>query len=678
MGDPQRPVASSSVPRDDRHDLTQEIRNPEEAARWIGDMYQLWAEDRRQYEPEWYLNLAFYIGQQYAIWDRGLQSIREPAAPSWKVRYVANRIMPLIRLLMGKINRGTHIGQAVPIQQTETAFSDARMAERVLRALHDSLCLTDVYHEFFLWLFCTGTAFFKVYWDPTIGQVVNLPDGTSMPIGEVAVDVLGPFDLLVPTDIKAPLGRLPFRWMQIASYDIEVVRTTYPETARGLVPDDKSEESTYFERVKSLMTPLTGSYGRQQPKKGSQVQLLEMNEDPELLSEEDRQVFPNGRVTVMALQKRVILSQHVNPYISPYPSGSKNRLVMCRDDVMPGRFWGMSRISQLAPIQTNHNRGRSQIIEARDLATKPKILLEKNHGIAKITNMPGEILERNQGTAEPKFMNPPVGSDFLWRDILENKDEFNEIGQVSPASRGMAEQANLSGIALDMLQEADNTPLGPLATNVAQCFSRAQTLIYATAHQFYDEARTLSYVGEDEQDDVFVYTRDKHPTALRMQVSAQEVFPETKASRRVKAKEAIELQILQPGKDRAQLLRYLDFGDVQSALDNSDRNRQRANWENRQMLSGIPAVVETFDDHEIHLYQHNALRLSPEWLRMPPEIKAIINQHADQHLALMSQAVMAVAQMGGSPDPMNPGGEPDASGIPNPGQPPKGQAPEGA
>jgi len=663
------PVPAGMAPR---HESTMEVEDPVAMGAFVSQLHDEWAGWRREYEPEWYLNLAFYIGQQYAIWDKGLQQIREMPGPSYRARFVANRIMPTIRTLMGKINRGPQVGRAVPIQTTETAFSDARMAERVLRALHESLSLTEIRYEARLWLLCTGSAFRTVEWDPTIGPQVMLPDGSAMPIGEVAVNCLSPWEVLVPPDIKTPLGPRPFRWMQVSAHDVEVVRATYPDTLGSIEPDAESPESAYLDRVRALMTPLTGDAGRQTRKKGSSVLLVQLNEDPEILAPADRERFPNGRRIVMAYQRRVIGAMDENPYQSPYPTGTRNRLVMDRDDVMPGRFWGMSRISQLAPIQTNYNRGRSQIIEARDLCTKPKINVEKNHQIPKITNQPGEILERRIGSSPPTYMAPPQMSDFLVKDILDSKEEFQEISQIAEVSRGQSPQANTSGIAIDMLQEADNTPLGPLATNLAAGESRLQTLIYKTCQQFYDEQRTLSYVGENQEEDVFTFHADKSPTSLRIRVTPAEIFPESSAARRVKIQEAVGMGVLDPLKDRAAILRGLEFGDVDSALDNADLDRQRAQWENRQMTeSGVLPQVETFDDHEIHVYYHNRLMKSPEWLKLPPEIKQLFIEHTNAHLAMMAQAVSAVASVGGA-GPEAPGDASAPPGAPSPGSPPKG------
>jgi len=642
---------SPSLPADDRHDFTQELKNPKEVGQFVTNLHDEWAEARMQYEPEWYLNLAYYIGQQWAVWDRASRSVIEPKAPSYRVRFTANRILPTHRTLMGKLNRGAHIGQAVPIQQTETAFSDARIAERVLRALHESLGITEVNFEFYCWLLTTGTAFFKVGWDPTVGQPIYLPDGTMVRAGEACVDALGPFDLLFPPDIKAPLNK-PFRFMHCAVFDVETLRATYPETARGLAPDDHDSSNPFLERVKALVTPIapdtSGGSGRE---KGSGVYVAELWEDPELLNPKDAEMFPNGRVSVVALQKKIVLSQHENPYESPFPTGSKNPIAMCRDDVMPGRFYGMSRVSQLAPVQHNYNRGRSQMIEARNLCTQPKINVEKGHGIAKITNEPGQILERNRGVAPPAYMAPPAMSEYMVRDVLDTLSEFQELSQIAEVSRGQSPAANTSGIAIDMLQEADNTPLGPLATNIASAMSRSQTMLYKRVQQFYDEERVMSYVGENNEDDVFVFLADRNPTALRIQVTPESVFPESQAAKRLKTEKAVEMGVLVPGKDRVTILREMRFGSVDTVFENADLDRQKANRENRGMLEGVPAKVETFHDHEIHIYQHDRLRKSPEWDRLAPEVQAMVSAHVEEHLAFLATVVQANAQMGASPMP---------------------------
>lgn len=664
----RRAASDGGDPQDeDRSTFTREIGNELEAVGHVTRCHDAWQKIRYPYEVSWYLDVAYYLGLQWHSWSEVDRSLRESRAPSYRVRLVLNFILPMIRTLMGKLLRGMPDTTVFPIQENDTAFADARIASRMLKAQWKNLNLEESYAEWVMWAAITGSSFMKVGFDPSIGQKVQLPDGSEMAQGEIFCDALSPYAVLVPGDIQN-LWK-PTRLMETKLIDIEVLRASYPDI-HGLQPDATMlKENFYEQRMASLVSPIAQNFSPGQGQAHNAVYVCELWEDPEVLSPKDRAQYPNGRVIVSTYNSKKLLSIHENPYITFTPHASKIPYVMLKDDRIPGRFWGGSRIDQLIPVQKSYNKGRSQMVEARNLTCAPKINVEAGHGIARFTNEPGQVWERTRGTMPPTFMTPPQISQYTVQDIEETKADFDQISQVSKATRGELPSANISGVGINLLQEADNGPIAPFAKNIASSASLVFTKVLERGHQFYDEPRTLAYVGTENQTDVVTWHSDEHPTPLRAEVPVTSVLPEGRAARMARVQETLKMGVLDPVQHREKLLRMLEMGSVDEVWDEADADRQMQMREIRDMMQGKSVPVNPWDGNATHLAQINRLRKSPEWNSLDPQVQQLINQHADAHvdaeLKAMSNVTSLPNRMAGAP-PGTPTGAPPPGSAPPP------------
>jgi len=64
--------------------------------------YQRWREDRRPYEAAWFVNAAFYRGQQYVEYNANLARLTVPKAPPHRVRLKINKLQAKIRARISK------------------------------------------------------------------------------------------------------------------------------------------------------------------------------------------------------------------------------------------------------------------------------------------------------------------------------------------------------------------------------------------------------------------------------------------------------------------------------------------------------------------------------------------------------------------------------------------------
>lgn len=632
------------------------LETDEQYVGMVRKSYDDWYRLRYAYEPGWWLCLSYYMGYQYHGWSEVERILRESRAPSYRVRFVINRIMPMIKLFLGKLLSGDPMFKCRPAEPSQTAFVDARVADKLLKGLFRELRMRDIMQEFLAWCLITGHAFMKIGWDPTLGEEIGgeiLAEMGMEPVrvGDIHVQAMGPFSILVPPE-QATLWR-PSSIIEARIYPLEYVKSIYGERARGLKPDaDLNKMSNYESRLSTLVSPNGYQAINSKDLAHNSTYVIERWDDPQVLTEEERQKFPRGRVVTICQDRLLLLEEN------PWKEGG-HPFVDCRAEILPGRFWGATLVDQMIPLQKSYNRSRSQMVEARNLACNPVLDVEKGHGIVKMTTEPGAIAERNRGFKEPAWRVPPMMPPHLAQDIQQTMNDWEEVSQQRQSSKGQAPAANISGVGINLLQEADNTPMGPLAIRIAESYGRIGDKLVNRAQQFYNEERVFGITGEGDELEVITFLGDKHQSKLRVECVVDSILPESRAARMARVQEAIQMGALNPQADRSAIIRMLEFGNVEQLWEQVDLDRAKQRREMKQLLAGQPVMINTFDDHTVHLDEVNRYRKSIEYDTMDPMIKQLLDQHAmahEQAVAVMAQAAGLAG--GGVPLPGSPvGGE---------------------
>lgn len=628
------------------------LKTDEDHVAYVTRLHDEWGALRSPYEPIWFLDVANYLGQQWTMWSRGEGILRQAQAPSWRIRLTINKIQPTIKTLLGKLLRGVPRLICSPTDTTDQAISQARVSERLLRALWDHLHMFNVEQDAFLWALITGTGFFNVGWDPTLGDYITDDDGRPMYTGDMDVSAESPFAIRGPRYVR-DLNR-PSELIHSGLFPLEQVRMQFPDTGKLLRPDQADGPlSTYEQRLAALTTPVGSAGYVPDVLNDPSIYKMSLWQDPQVLSPWERDEYPTGRLTVVAGGKLL--------YVGPNPfADAKHPFVRIRGGVFPGRFWGTSVVDNLIPLQRAYNKGRSQMAEARNLLSAPQILAPKGHGCLRQTNEPGSWLEYVQGM-KPEYMDPPAGNQWLSDDLNHLLEEFQDVAQVREVSKGGLPAANLTGVGISLLQEADNTPWGPVAAEMALGLGDVGQKMLNRAHQGYIEPRVLSSLDELDQDDVmeFYSTGELAPVKVRCDVTS--VMPESRAARQARVEGLIKSLVLDPVRDRTQILRLMEFGNIESLWLDMDLDVRRAQRENRRMSKGQPQPIATFDDHEIHVREHNDFRKSTEYETLDEMGRMIFDIHVEEHLHAIAE--LRAAMM---PSPTPVGGE--ASAVP--GNPP--------
>ena len=216
---------------------------------------------------------------------------------------------------------------------------------------------------------------------------------------------------------------------------------------------------------------------------------------------------------------------------------------------------------------------------------------------------------------------------------------------------------------MGIAKEQDDTRIATSVSRIANSIVKLGKNWIRMYRQFVQEPRLLRYVGANREVDV----REWSLSDLRSDdvfIENMAALAETPAQRRQMVFDLLsgglfnrpELSNLSE-EGRQKVFQLLEFGHWETgAEDDHYLQKSRARRENRDIMAGTPIPVMDFDDHMLHVEQHNRMRMQAEYeelLRSPagPMINEMMMAHIAEHIQLALQAMPKEP----APEPGKPG-----------------------
>jgi hypothetical protein len=615
-----------------------------------------WAREyRRPFEKQWLVNIAFYLGEQWIYINKTTGQLENAklSMPPHKVAMVVNLIQPAVRTELAKLTKQRPVCRVVSASSDFDDKDEARVKNAILDHIWRRIGLDSVFQEGLLWAILTGTGFYIPYWNADAGDLIPeyairtdefgnpVLDESGSPIpevdetgayvvsgymrtGEIAVDAVGPFSVLLD-----PLAT-----------DVHSVRWFFRER----LTDIDDVENIYGVRVPAesvgVLSYLDAKVLGSRKVEGKNVCVLKE------YWERPSRKRPLGAYVVFASD--TILYSGDNPYADaqvPLP------LAVVRHIPVPGRIYGDSAITQLVPPQVQYNKLRSQLIEVKNIMAWPKILAPKGALYTNPTSRPGEIVEFNASYGRPEFWTPPPMPAYVIRELDRAKEEMIEISGIHEATRGAIPSNVRSGVAIAYITEQDETRLNVTAHSYEDAISLTATYILRLARKYYVEPRVVRIVGSDRSTKVIQFYGRDIPEDVDVHVESGSSMPKSLIAKQQLLLDLWNARVIT---DPAVMLKLLEFGNLEDLYHDADLDIDQAARENDMMAAGAVPQVEDFHVHELHIREHNKFRKTQRYEGLPPEIKAIFAEHVaahQQYIAMRSATQVLPAVPGGMPVP---------------------------
>lgn len=691
---------------------------------------------RQQIERQWYINMAFYTGKQNVAVipvnnssgsNAGVR-LYVPPAPYYRARPVINRIRPIIRTELAKLTSQKPSATIVPATGEDRDLAAAQAGEQVWDSIYRSKKVRVTFRQTMLWSLCTGTGFMKTYWDPSrrSSQWKPNPQHQALgvdtpPDGDFCYENVTPFHLFVPDMLAEDIEDQPYV-IHIQAKSPEWIKMRYPNL--NIQPNVMEANDILNDSFLNLV----GAADYQK----NAVLCFEVWVKPGNV-----EFMPNGG-TFTIIGDELVQFVPGNPYLhQQYP-------FVKVPHIPNGRFYADSVITDLIPVQREYNRTRGQIIESKNKMGHLQLLAAQGSiDASKITTEPGQVIQYKLGYPEPTPMPLQNLPPYILQELDRLLMDFEDISGQHQVSKGQVPSGVTAATAINFLQEQDDSMQSVTFDGIEEAFEKIgyQTLCYVK--QYWDTPRLVKVVGKNGQFNVIAFQGSDLGDNTDIRVEAGSALPTSKSAKQALLMDLMTNGFIPPEKG----LELMDVGGVQRLYEEIQTDQAQASRENMRMAAvdqqqmnqylqtfqgvdpmtgeamlidphtGGPLVdqmgnptqpplivpVNSYDEHKTHIQVHNTYRKSQEFESLPSEIKALFEEHVNQHMQALGlipgapmpgpgqnsvtsggmeggqapeEMLQAIVQQGapgsGEPPPSQESGAPSESEPQTPQQPPMG------
>lgn len=591
---------------------------------------------RLPYERDAWLNLAFFLGQQYSEWagdatkgDEFLREIPRSDTDDRAPRPVVNKIMHYVRQTHHSALQDEPTPDVLPPTDDYQDISDALVAKAwcLQQADENVLDYQSRLSRATLWAIIAGNGYLKWVWNPKTKRLeISAPSYFSIYLDPYAKEF---------ADARYII--------QSQFLDTEQVYDIY-----GV--DVQTDSVDKADMAKTAMLRGMGS--------APVVQGVTVHE---LWMKPSRR-YPQGQYAVWTGRHQLIA-----PTSLPYPHLIKeNSLPYTHIGCIerPDSPYYLSPIQFLRPPQMELNKYHAQRLMIRELFANPKWWIDAALDLKEDPDgSPGQIL---RGTStipglKPELIQPTTYPPSDDGEMLEQQ-MMHLIGQheVSQAQvPGRVEAAK----AIELLKESDDSALATLQ----------KTMRRATSVGWFHGLELARTYGPEEEM-VLAYSREgipevKHFRAgalkpgYRVRTTTTTGLARSRAARQDLAMRLWDSKVIT---DPDQLLAMMDV-PTNNMLQYRFMDIRLARSENLLIAKGTALQPNSWDDHALHMREHNAYRKTSEFHELDNETKQKFEFHVQAHKELLKhdvaeQAAMNQIMQGGAPG----GAQPAATPTPPP------------
>ena len=620
----------------------------DELVTFVDDEFERRRQERMPFELQWRLNMDFNNGQQYSTINNYAQTLDiQEKMFDWQQREVYNHIAPITETRLAKLARVRPSMTVLPATNDTTDINNVKVCKAILKATYRKQKMQEKIITANSWAEICGCVWYKDTWDKDAGKVVAIiqdEDGTQEPLheGDACTTVIPAFELYPDNSYKEPnnIGSL----IHGKAYTVEEIKDIYNLTVVG------SDVDVYSMGMTSLGT---GGLGYTAVTPFVTPTVLHEAALVKEYYERPTHKYPKGRLIITAGSKLAFYGQ------LPYKNGEdETREIPFRRQNCVNRagcFWGTSVIERCIPIQRSYNAVKNRTHEflnrcAIGVLTYEEDSLDNVEDLEEEGIGPGTLLPRKKGSPAPSYLQNGLLPPELKQEEASLENAFILVSGISELSRsGATTGSGTSGVALEIIKEQDDTRVSLTGDNIKNACIDINKDWLRLFKQFVTGPRMDRLVGTGNEVLAEIWTTT--------QLCSDDVISETEdvLSSTPAQKKSQVYDMLKAGLandpttgqmnnvTRNKVLGMLDMGNWES-LDNLDElHTNRAMKENLKVQKDETITVEEFDNHQIHIDEHNRFRLSSDYVTLREE-RPDLSQLLDAHVQMHQQALQQMAQ----------------------------------
>lgn len=678
---PKQSVAAYSPPEKDKK-IISEVENK----------YTDWRRDKQSHEPQWYINAAFFRGNQNISWSAiDNRLINPPVINPNRQRRQINRIFAKVRARRAKFLKNRPTWVIIPATTDLKDKLDARATGKVLDYIWRKLHLEGKYRDCVEWAETCSRGYWWFGWDPdALGRVTQVDPTTGKKaiqegvVGEVTIEVGSPFELFVGNPGASALVYQD-EIIRAKERTVDYVRGRYKDKAQFIEPEGQPKDAFHYEKQIASLNTSTGLFSGTASFGMSRQRDMDGNPTTVVVKEYFKRPtpeFPKGRYCVVA--SGVLLKDQDELPFGLWDCDNPFPCVEFQDVTSSGQYWGTTVLEQLVELQREYNGIRTMISTQIKLMGHPKIFVAQQHQLPEGAWTPdgGEIITyvARPGIKEPYILATQNIIGDAWRTLDLLRTEFDDLTQIYPAAEGKTGQSQ-SGYQTNLLQEASNDVHAPDIRSHELAIEEAAFKIRRIIKRGYDVPRLVTITSASYEPEVFEFSAEDVDEYADIVVQAGSALPMLKGAKIQAALDLYSKGLFGDPADpqvRRRVLSAIDMGGMGDLYDFQRIDEDMIDIENSEAEDGQVPLAEPrfFENHQAHWTGHINKLKSPAVINWESPRRMALLAHSIQHAKYINHAsAFQMAVEAGMPNlipppppmPMMPAGAAPAGAAPPPG-----------
>ncbi len=408
---------------------------------------------------------------------------------------------------------------------------------------------------------------------------------------------------------------------------------------------------------------------------------------------------PFGRYTIFGSKDVIFADYDHNPYCKMNPEtglplmGTGIPIVCFRPAVTYGAAWGHTVAFDLLPLQDVKN------MLASTIASNQAVFGVQNIIVARGTNFDfadlGNGLRVNEYDPNPE-LGPSAGAPTILNLLATPKEifdynnkvdeEMEKISGINGALRGTPPPQVGSGTAMALLTTQAQTFNTQVENAYIDCLQDIANQVLKIIGSFMPETDIIPMVGLKEEFAISSFKAMELAKIQTVKILTGNALSKSPAGRLAIAQDMMNSGQISP----QEYTEVVQTGSIKSKMEDVTAQDALIQFENQQMIQGLPVQVLLLDNPLKHILGHMTTLMHPD-VRSSPEKQQLIMKHVYEHqqnwVVLGVQNPQLLALITGSPIPPDvaqpgvvqggpqatppPGGQPPPGAHPGPGHPPE-------
>ena len=619
---------------------------PPTAAKII-DMWSDCVDDLVDLRRNFLFNSSFVHGQQHVTWsdtDATISLTNPISQQEMLARSTVNKIKPRFRSLLARLTKTPLAFEPRPEGIDSYAVQLARLARQVLevKAHRDQWARIRRTNVANAWL--GGSSAISVepaylykdepITDPVTGEKIKMPSRPATKLTALAINEFG----LEPGTRES----CDARWW--------IRNTTLTPKQAMLRYELEEEPPTDAESNQSAMHRLLRA-NRRSRSNAKTCQVLVYYEAPTDVS---------AGCVVHVLGNKVVQQDGWT-----FPFKELNLTTFVAEEI-EGTWKGDTILNDARQIQVLINKAFTSINANLGRTDNIRLLLPMGsviEGDDEFTGNAGEVIRYDAGSGPaPAYLDAPDISGRGLRDHIEKlESELDDLFSTHAVTQGVAPGDRNSGLALSILAEKDETPLGLFAEDQQRGWQKvAEQVLRLEKHLMskVDQATQaqdpnappmqvsdvmVQQTGAGTEPHDVTWSAADLPDNPVVHVPLEAVMPRSQAAVQdmmIKLSQNPAFTPMFQQFNPAQMATILQVPDATAFAYVKDPQIAEATWENAQMLKGADETtvpIQSWQAHAVHIQEHNNERSGSGYRQARQEYKDFIDLHVQAHERLLAE-----------------------------------------